>query len=32
MEDVVRVEEHRLSHYLKKAEVNSDNVLDACVK
>ena len=32
MEDVVRVEEHRLSHYLKKAEVNSDRVLDVFAK
>ena len=28
----MRVKEHSLLAYLKRAEVNSDNVLDVCVK
>ena len=32
VEDMVRVEEHSLSDYLKRAEVNLDRVLDAFVK
>ena len=32
VEDVVRVEEHSLSDYLKRAEVNTNRVLDAFVK
>ena len=31
-EGVIRVEEHSLSDYLKKAELNSDGVLDVFVK
>ena len=32
MEDGVRVDEHSLSDHLKRAEVNSDRVLDVFVK
>ena len=32
VEDVVRVEQHSLSNYVKKAEVNLDRVMDAFAK
>ena len=32
VKDVVRVEEHSLSDYLERAEVNSDKALDFFVK
>ena len=32
VEDVVKVEEHILSNYLKRAEVNSGRLLDVFVK
>ena len=32
VEDVVRVEEHSLSDYMKRSEVNLDRVLDVFVK